>query len=241
MIVNAKQIIANTKNVFSQSAQQQKKFLALTEFVNEKDYKDLHRHLLTPTSIKFNTVDFLEEIKAYNNYFVQWGKNYSYLPRYGAALVNQDGILDKSFDPINGSLYEYNANNPESPLIESDCQTPTEIMSMPSLEPLRILDGYWYRSNILKWGQTAEFVPHIDNVIPAPWIRLWATMGEGVDVDFYDEETGCLLDTGVIEPGRLYIIDTSVVHSAVNRSEQDVYQLFLCVKPTALNILKSLI
>ncbi len=42
-----------------------------------------------------------------------------------------------------------------------------------------------------------------------------------------------------IESGRLYLIDTSQVHDAVSHDE--VYQFFLSVSPTALNIIKELL
>ena len=57
-------------------------------------------------------------------------------------------------------------------------------MSMPSLKPLNILDGYWCRSNILKWHKDAMFVPHVDTIVPSMWIRLWASMSPNLVVRF---------------------------------------------------------
>ena len=156
------------------------------------------------------------------------------MPRYGAALINQHGTIIKD-DPINGSLMAWNRDHPDQPLIETDCQTPTKLLSLKSLAPLDIFKGYCCRSNILKWDETAKFLPHIDTVVPSPWIRLWASMSNDVTLRFYNKETGCLEPVD-FELGRLYVIDTSLVHDAT-ATGNGVYQLFLSVLPTARNLI----
>lgn len=236
MKVDTKKIISDTLAIFGKSDAQKKKFAELTSYVSESDYAELHKSFLTPTSIKINCSQFLDEIKNYDNYFEQWGTQHTHLPRYGLALVNQDGVL-KQRDPINGSLYEWNMRYPESPIIETDCKVPTEVIRLDSLAPLNIFKGHWCRSNIFKWGPSADFKPHIDTVIPSPWIRLWATTDVNkVDVRF-DNGQGELVSVQGLENGRVYIIDTSVVHDAA--SVDTVYQLFLSVLPSAINILKD--
>lgn len=237
MIIDTKKIIQDTKNLFEDFLLDEK----IKDFVSETDYRELHTKPLLPTNIKIDADFFLNEIQEYEKYFVQWGKNYSHLPRYGVALVNQDGILDKKYDPINGSLYEYNSLNPNTPIIESDCNEPTRLMNISSLSPLNVFNRHWARSNVLKWGKNAEFVPHIDNIVPAPWLRLWGTMNQDVQVRFFDQETNQIIETDPIEVGRIYLIDTSIVHDAKYLGNDNAYQLFLCVLPSALNILKSLI
>lgn len=237
MIVNSKKIISDTLNVFNQSLSQKEKFLKIKSHVDEIDYRILHRNFLTPLSIKIDCDLFLKEIIQYSDYFEQWGTYHTHLPRYGIALVNQDGILKKQ-DPINGSLYEWNLKYPDNPIIETDCLTPTKILKLKSLEPLSIFKNHWCRSNILKWHTTAEFKPHIDTVIPSPWLRLWATTDPiNLHIRFEKKENNLSRVTN-IEKGRIYIIDTSIVHDAISYGD-DIYQLFLGVLPSSINILKG--
>jgi hypothetical protein len=238
MIVDVKKIVADTLQVFSKSSVQRKKFSEIQSWVSDQDYQELHKSFLTPLSIKIDCEQFKKEIQKYKDHFEQWGTQHTHLPRYGLALVNQDGILKKK-DPINGSLYEWNMKYPDNPIIETDCLTPTEVMNLECMKPLRVFDGHWARSNIFKWHSYADFKPHIDTVIPSPWIRLWATTdSENLDIRFANK-FGELIKVDNIEAGRIYIIDTSIVHDAASRGD-DVYQFFLSVLPSSINILKEL-
>lgn len=237
-MIDADKIIQDTLKVFTSTPALEKKFNQLKDYVYEDDYKLLHPQPLTKTKLKINVFEFVSEIEKYQTEFVQWGKHNSEQPRYGLALVNQDGKLKGNKDPINGSLYEWNSINQERPIIESDCTTPTEVMDLESLKCLRIFDGHWSRSNILKWQGGAGFTPHIDNVIPCPWLRLWATTNSDVEVGFYNKETKEITPFENIEEGVVYIIDTSIVHNGYLK-EGVAYQLFLSIMPSALSILKE--
>lgn len=238
MIVDAEKIISDTINVFFKSEAQHKKFSSLTEFVSIEEYNKLHTSFLNPLNIKIDCNLFLKEIRTFSNYFEQWGTEHTHLPRYGLALVNQDGML-KSKDPINGSLYEWNMRYPDNPIIESDCRAPTPVMKLESLKPLNCFHDKWYRSNIFKWGENAEFKPHIDAIVPSPWLRLWGTTdAENTEVRCWDPVTREMKSITGIESGRIYLIDTSQVHDAVSHSE--VYQFFLSVQPNAVNTIKEL-
>ncbi len=238
MIIDSKKIISETLKAFSRSEAQQKKFSDIDDYINADEYQELHSAFLTPTSIKIDCCQFVKEIESFSTDFEQWGTQHTHLPRYGLALVNQDGML-KSKDPINGSLYEWNVKFPNNPIIESDCRTPTAAMELPSLEPLHILNSHWCRSNILKWYPGADFKPHIDTIIPSPWIRLWGTTDPNSLEISYDNGTGTLIEVQGIEAGRIYIIDTSLVHYA-SCTNNIVYQFFLSVLPSSINILKEL-
>jgi hypothetical protein len=238
MIIDSEKIIADTLAVFNRSVAQQEKFSKIEQYVSEQDYRELHKTFLTPTSIEIDCKQFLKEIDQYKDNFEQWGTLHTHLPRYGLALVNQDGRIKKN-DPINGSLYEWNVRFPDNPIIESDCTIPTEVMSLESLQPLTVFNGHWCRSNIFKWDVRAEFKPHIDTVVPSPWIRLWGTTHpEHLEVRC-DDGTGKLVTVENIQAGRIYIIDTSVVHDAISL-DNTVYQLFLSLLPSSINILKEL-
>lgn len=239
MIVDTEKIITDTLKVFNQSLAQQKKFAQISSYVCEQDYKFLHKNFLTKLPIKIDCDLFLKEIINYQKNFEQWGTQHTHLPRYGLALVNQDGVL-KNNDPINGSLYEWNLKYPNNPIIESDCLMSTEVMNLKSLEVLSKFNGHWCRSNIFKWNNSAEFKPHIDTVVPSPWIRLWATTDSNkLDVRFANSR-GEMIKVDDIESGRIYIIDTSVVHDAVCHRD-DVYQFFLSTLPSSINILKDML
>ena len=235
MRIDSKKIIQDTYEVFNQTVNQQQKFKDLVK-LNKDEYYTIHPKPLTPTNIKIDKYQFLQDIEHYQLDFEQWGTKHN-LPRYGLALVNQDGKL-KSNDPINNSLYEYNKYNPENPIFETDCTIPTQVKYMQSLRPLNVFDGYFCRSNIFKWYNGAEFFPHIDAFLPSPWIRLWGCIHpENVQLNFYDNE-GNEIDIGPIEEGRIYVIDTLLVHSA--KSIGDVnYQFFLSVNPHAKDIIKE--
>lgn len=237
MKIDSEKIISETISAFTSSSSQKKKFTEIKSFVADEDYAVLHKDFLTPTTIKINVKQFLNEIDKYSDNFYQWGKRHLNLPRYGLALVNQDGQL-KANDPINGSLHEWNILYPNDPLIETDFLIPTEVLNINSLTPLKIFEGHWCRSNVLKWHRGAHFKPHIDAILPCPWYRLWATTNtENFRIRF-DNGRGELVSFENLEAGRLYIIDTSLVHDAESFTD-DVYQLFLSVLPSAGKILKD--
>jgi hypothetical protein len=233
MKINAQAIIDETLEVFEKSGAANI-YRSCKYLIEDEDYKQLHPSFLTPLDIKIDPEEFSKEILNHQDAFEQWGKDHTHLPRYGAALINQNGYIIKN-DPINGSLMAWNRDHPDQPLIETDCQTPTTLLSLVSLKPLDTFKGHWCRSNILKWEKGAKFLPHIDTVVPSPWIRLWGSMSNDVVLRFYNEETG-FLEPVDFEVGRLYVIDTSLVHDATATGD-NVYQLFLSVLPTATDLI----
>jgi hypothetical protein len=233
MKIDAQKIINETVAVFEKSGAAEI-FRNCTSVVKDEDYKRLHPFPLTPTNIVIDCNAFNMQVKQYNNKFQKWGTDHQHLQRYGLAVVNQSGDLIDN-DPINGSLMAWNRDNPTHPLIETGCVTPTEVLNLPSLEPLSILNGHWCRSNILKWHSGAFFFPHIDTVVPSMWIRLWAATSNDVVLRFYNPANGELEQVDY-EPGRVYVIDTSLVHDA-STTGFNVLQLFLSVLPSAYDLL----
>ena len=234
MKIDATQIINETIAIFKNSGADK----LFSDFVEDEDYKRLHPFPLTATSLWIDPEEFKNEITDWEYVFEQWGKDHTHLPRYGAALVNQHGTLLKH-DPVNGSLMAWNRDNPDNPLVETDCRIPTALMDMLSLQSLDIFKGHWCRSNILKWDCDAKFLPHIDTVVPSPWIRLWASMNPELIIRFYNPMTG-ELESVNFEPGRVYVIDTSLVHDAYAVSD-NIYQLFLSVNPSAVSLVDLVI
>lgn len=234
MKIDADKILAETIAAFENSGAANI-YRACKDKVETEDYAALHPQFLTPTNIKIDADKFNYEMLRWQGVFERWGNDHIHLPRFGAALVNKDGFLDDN-DPINGSLMAWNKSNPTEPLLETDCRKSTALMQISSLLPIRSLDGHWCRSNILKWGKDAMFVPHVDTIVPSMWIRLWATLSPNVVVRYAKDGE---LVAAEYEVGRVYVIDTSVVHDAY-ATDDNVYQLFLSVMPSATNLLKTI-
>jgi len=73
--------------------------------------------------------------------------------------------------------------------------------------------------------------------VPSPWIRLWGTTSNSIKLRFSNKNK--LEDYGDVEPGRIYIIDTSLVHDA-RCTDKKAAQFFLSVLPSAYDILTNL-
>jgi len=207
--------------------------------ISKNNYTALYYKHLVPTKIKIDVGLFEHEIKRYDTCFEQWGTMHSDLPRKACALVNYDGLL-KENDVVNASLFEYALNNPNRPMVDSDFCKPTEILDLPSLEPLNILDPYWCRSNILRWDEGGKFMPHIDCVHEhIHWLRLWGTTTNNIRLRFHNGNDE-LIEHEDIECGRIYLIDTATIHDARCIKGRG-YQFFLAVLPQAYDLLRDLL
>ena len=235
---NKQEILNDTRNAFTSSPELMAGLKKATEFIDEKQYKRIHTQPLRPTSLTINVDDFEDQIQNYDNWFEQWGKTFSELPRKGLALVNTDGKL-KHGDPVNRSLYEWSIDNPHNPIFEWSCTEHTEVMEIPSLDPLYNLDPHWCRSNILKWSNGAWFYPHVDTLVthfdnvPCYNLRLWGTTTNDIVMGF-DDGNQRLVQHNDVEPGRLYLLDSSIVHTAECIGKTG-YQFFLALLPSAYN------
>lgn len=234
-MINVDQIIKRTINDF----QNNKNKFSKLDYIDIEKYHLLHTKPLVPLDIRVDSKLFTEQIEIYKNYFQIWGQDYKQSFRYGIPLVNLTGKINFDHDPINGSLHIWNQKNPDIPYIESDFRIPTPIMDISSLRSLNVFNNHWCRSNILKWYNGSEFKPHIDTVLPSPWFRLWGTTdSKNIELIFYNENNE-IIEIDPIESGRIYLIDTTLVHSA--KCINDVaYQYFLSVLPSAYDILLKL-
>lgn len=206
-----------------------------------EDYRQLHPQFLNPLSIKINIDTFEQEIQEFKEYFKQWSFTHRDLPRYSIPLVNLTGSYKDDNDPSNGSLAEWNKRNSSNILLETDFRTSTDVLKISSLSTLKVFDTVWTRSNILKWHYGAEFVPHIDTAIPSYWIRLWGTSDpKSIELSYYNTDTKQWVRQENIEAGRIYIIDTSLIHRARSIGVNEVYQFFLSVDPSAKELLCKL-
>ena len=234
-MVDSDAIVNLTRSVFERSGALNGRSF---ETITQTSYSKLHSTPLVPLNIKIDVDQFLTEIKTFSNYFEKWGNDFD-LPRYGLALVNKTGVLHTP-DIVNQSLMEWNKNHPEQPCLELDFLRPTPVLDIPSLSPLRVFENHWCRSNVFKLEKGSEFKPHIDTLLPSMWFRLWGTTdSKNTVVRFYNKETKEMEEVTGIEVGRIYLIDTSIVHDAF--ANDTVYQFFLGVKPSAETVIEQLL
>ena len=99
----------------------------------------------------------------------------------------------------------------------------TFALNIKSLAVIDELKPFMYRSLILKWDFLGHFKEHIDTWHPTHWFRLWGTTNPDGMVLRYNgkEETD-------IEPGRLYLHDSSIWHDAMS-FEDNTYQFFIAL------------
>jgi len=196
-----------------------------------KKYYDLHKKFLQPTNIKIDLELFNSEIKQYHKLFRQWGYNRSHNPRYGISLFNLDGKIDEEIDygccPLDTAPKELN-------LKETDFKTKTPVFN--DMESMRVFDPiskYMIRSNILLFHKGGNFTPHIDTC-PIPtrdyetqegWnLRLW---GNTDPKNYVFDYLGNVIED--VEPGRLYLTDTSRWHIAEATADWN-YTFFIALR-----------
>ena len=206
--------------------------------VSETEYKQLHTSFLQPLDLKIDTDLFTQEISVY-----LWGLHHTpsgedpLMPRYCIPLVNTTGKIE-SKDYACQSLQKYYENNPgRPPLLDIDFKTPTPIKDLSSLSCLKVFDSHWARSVILYWEAGASLVPHVDTVIPSIILRLWGSTSKDIIMRYWD---GSDMKECDVEPGRLYLIDTTIAHD-VWCEKGSGYQFALAFTPSGLNIIKDLI
>lgn len=189
--------------------------------INNKKYFALHTSSLVPTLMIVDIDLFHNEIEKYRNQFSRWGINHVNFPRYGIPLTNLTGSLEEENDPSRMPLDEHFMYHQDDRIIhDNDVNVHTEVCNLSSLDPLNPIKPYLIRSSILRWDTMGHFKPHIDVGLPAPNLRLWGTTNPSM----------CLKIDGKmikdIEPGRLYIIDTSKIHEGW-ATDDNVYQFFI--------------
>ena len=216
-------------DVYSKTTETNKVELELdrSKFEYYDRYMKLHNNkFMQPTTLKIDIDDFTKEIVEYHPHFRHWGNNRLYLPRFGISLVNLNGDIHGDIDPACGALDIYN-RTAKKKLVEKDFTAKTEVYNLPSLSVLKPLDDIIIRSSILLWHQGANVLPHIDvEPLPNCNLRLWGTNDPTGYVFGYAGEL-----IGEVEPGRLYLCDTSVFHWA--KAEVDwLYTFFIALSPT---------
>lgn len=189
-------------------------------------YYNLHRNVILPTKIKIDIDLFKKEINQYHHLFREWGNKRNHLPRYGISLVNYDGDIYGEYDIACSPIDQYNAEvAKEDQLTEFDFNKKTALFkNLKSLDSLNLISKFMLRSNILLWHKHANFIPHIDTgPLDNYNLRFWGTDNPS-NYDFYFLNKKIDMDN--IEPGRIYLIDTSIWHWAEAKSNW-VYTFFI--------------
>ena len=211
------------------------------------EYKQLHKNRLTPLSLKIDIDLFEKDMDHYKFAFRQWGIEHTKYHRYGAPLVNLNGSMYNNPEPACYPLNQWNDLHPDNIVKDIMCTTPTELLSISSLDPLEELKPYMLRSCILKWHTTGHFKPHTDTKMPSDILRFW---GANKHMKLRFEKSGeyvrprnvegkkydWIIES--IEPGRLYLFDSAVVHDA-EAVEDNTYQFFLAFNTNAKELIKS--
>ena len=191
----------------------------------------------------------------YRYAFRRWGEKHTEYPRYGAPLVNLNGDMFNNPEPICYPLDQWNEGKSEEEKIrDPKCTTPTPMLSESCFDPLAPIKPFMYRSAILKWHNSGHFKPHTDTKVPSDIIRLWGTNDPDNMIFQFDKDrrTGSpkevargehsyeLVRETDIEPGRLYITDTHVIHDA-SATADNVYQFFISLSTDSMPTLKELL
>lgn len=219
-------------------------------------YIEFHPTELQKTSMKFDVTAFHDIMKTYSLAFKTWGREKQHMQRYGLPLVNQNGNLLNNPEPVCFPLDEWNRNNPYDKLQDIDFTTPTEVLNHSVFDILDPIKKHMVRSAILRWDAETFFWPHTDTVLPSSIVRLWGTLNpDNVKIQFDKDRRRSELPKDVpsmkpqvedftefeIEAGRLYVIDTNIIHAAKSCSDKISYQFFIALHTDCLEDLRQCI
>ena len=183
---------------------------------------------------KVVSLDKCVNVDSVSKQFLSFGSHFKpYNPRkqgynrYGLSITSQEG--DFSHTPDLDSLNEYNKEHGTS-FDESDFKewTPFFKNCQELREMMTPFHKYMGRSHILRLNKGGFFPPHRDSITVVPkHFRLLISFGDPFHhfVFLLDDERMYL------EPGRLYFINTRLVHSLfsfVDKSDFAVFNIDLC-------------
>jgi hypothetical protein len=219
--------------------------------IDKNIYFDIHRQPLTPLDIKVDVTQLCNDMNEYRYAFRRWGLKHLKYPRFGAPLVNENGEMFNNPEPVCFPLDQWYEMMGDKDTYEDTYYTePTELLDAKCFDPLNHIKSYMVRSCILKWNDTGHFKPHIDTGIPTNTIRLWGTNDPENMILRFDKNNKRsnsihfsdfdLTPFENIEAGRLYIIDTNIIHDAAATGD-NVYQFFIALRADAFDLLKELI
>ena len=221
--------------------------------IQEKEYLNLYYNKLIPLDIKFNVDEFRKTMEKYKYAFRRWGVAHLDKRRYGLPLVNENGDLFNNPEPVCYPLDQWNKDLPleeKKGDVHFKCFTP--VMDETCFDVLNEIKPYMVRSCILKWYDNSLFLPHSDTRIPSRIIRLWGTDNpekvkirfaknnlRSIPVDVVKKEFELENHDVNIEPGRLYLMDTNIIHDAQSYANE-TYQFFFALTPESYDTVANL-
>ena len=210
--------------------------------LSEKDYWSIHTSRLRPLNLIIDCDLFKHEIKSVDSLFEQFGNTHTNLNRKSMPLTELKTPIESIPLPVNWPMDVWAIEHPNQPLFDADFNIPNkEFYSMESMRPMDILKDHLSRCCILKWGTGARFYPHLDTLVPSHVIRLWGTNDpDNNHFCFWNESTCQYEREENVEPGRLYLADTSQFHHAYSTAE-DVYTFFFALQVSSYETIKQLL
>jgi len=200
-----KNIEPTNENIFDEHEEEEYEYF--------DSFYHLHKTFIQPLNIKIDIPLFEEEIKQYHKFFRSWDINRPHLPRYGISLVNNNGLIRQKVDLGCSVFDQRNKKLPKNKHLNERLFTKkTEVYkNLKSLRPLDVLSDHLLRSNILLWHKDASFLPHLDTVPRShSYLRIWGVNNPSI-YKFHSADGDCMIN---VEPGRLYLIDTTKFHYA---------------------------
>lgn len=225
------------------------------------EYARLHTSPLVPLDIQIDLDLFYSAMDEYYYAFRRWGTDHLDKRRYGLPLVNLSGELTDNPDPTIYPLDKWNAGR-EDKIWDCDFTCATEVLHHPAFDSFNSIKTHMVRSSILKWYEGSLFYPHIDTWLPSPIIRLWGTdCPDRVKLSFnatgersaYIQRSPGVYDVPEnleqarqnltpiqgVEAGRLYLIDTTIMHDA--QASDEVFQFFIALNTSAKDVIQDAI
>ena len=226
--------------------------------ISIEDYDKIHTNVINPLNLYIDVDKFHVAMDKYKYAFRSWGERKKHFLRYGLPLVNKEGNMYNNPEPTCYPLDEWiEGMSPEEidRNLDRSFTVPTEALGDPAFDSIDIVKPFMLRSCILRWDEPSFFYPHSDTWIPSPILRLWGTSEPEVVKIQFDKQRRRVRPTQVsklddvevedfvefeIEPGRLYLMDTSTIHAARSLVDRSTYQFFIALHSDSYSVVDNL-
>lgn len=219
-------------------------------YIDSTVYNTIHSDLeFRPLNFTVDLEKFNSEVISLKDKFESWGVRKTELSRKGLALTDTKTKVKHDYEsgPANWPLDVWNWYHPDKPLADVDFdQLSKYARHFESLkEIMDTFAPYLGRTNVTWWNNGDHFTKHFDVSIERPVnYRLWMSNHTGHEHELWmggrdknDPMTQISLD---MEPGRLYLIDTSRYHAG-GATVNNVFSLLVTLKPSATDLLYRLL
>lgn len=226
------------------------KHFSLKPRIDPKKYESMHQgKKFIPLNFTIDLELFNSEVFRLKNKFESWGIRKTELSRKGIALTetSEKVVHDYKSGPANWPLDVWNWYHPEKPLADVDFNSVSKYSrQFKSLqEILSTFDGHLGRTNVTWWNSGDYFNTHFDVDLDHPInYRLWLSNYTGNEHKLFmgerSPDRNMTQISNEMEPGRLYLIDTSRYHKG-EATVDNVFSLLMTLQPSATNLLEKLL